>query len=69
MKQPQQEDDSIPVIKTQTDTQRSAQTTENVTEVSQMTEETHRQAGNQEEENPIISGRPGESEQVPEFSG
>lgn len=52
MKQPQQEDDSIPVIKTQTDTQRSAQTTENVTEVSQMTEETHRQAGNQEEENP-----------------
>ena len=37
MKQPQQEDDSIP---------------ENVTEVSQMTEETHRQAGNQEEENP-----------------
>ena len=52
MKQPQQEEDPIPVIKTQTDTQQTAQTTENVTEVSQMTEETHKQTDNQEEENP-----------------
>ena len=52
MKQPQQKEDSIPVIKTQTDTQQTTQTTENVTEVSQMTEETHRQTDNQEEENP-----------------
>ena len=52
MKQPQQEEDSIPVIKTQTDTQQTAQTTENVTEVSQMTEETHKQTDNQEEEKP-----------------